>query len=337
MKPEDRRFASPRNVTLRDGRKVAIRLLAPTDAEALADFYAAIPAEDGIYYISAAARTREKALARAAGVDTPYEVCLALADDAGMIHGEAWYRWSAERTQQSTFGIIIRRTMQGVGAGRLIMQRLMEIGDLYGPPVMDLTVQAENERAWKLYVSLGFVLLREQTRAAREDSPAMPEFYMERKMGRRCWAGAASRTINPAIGAHLAGQLYVRKTEFVRDDLELSLLYLANRDGGVCLVSVDNCGTFEPPYYEDLRAIVSRETGVPADRVLICCTHTHAGATVASILHDSPKDDAYLALVRDRLAEAAREAFASARPARIGTATGQARVGFHRRLCWQDG
>lgn len=183
MNPQDRHHAPPVRVKLRDGRDITIRLLEAADAQGVVDFYAAIPEQDGIYYVPPSARTGEKALARAAAADDPYEVCLVLADDAGVIHGEAWYRWSAQRPQQSLFGIAIRRTMQGVGAGRRIMTRLMEIGDAYGPPVMALTVQVENERAWKLYTSMGFVKFRQQDRAKREDSPPMPEFYMERRMG----------------------------------------------------------------------------------------------------------------------------------------------------------
>ena len=170
---------------LRDGREVNLRLLSAADAEAVADFYAAIPDADGIYYLPPSARTRAKALARAAAADDPCEVCLVLADDAGIVHGEAWYRWSAQRPERSTFGIAVRRNMQGVGAGRLLMTRLMEFGDLYGPPVMDLTVQAENERAWKLYASMGFVKVREQMRGQREDAPPMHEFCMERRRAAR--------------------------------------------------------------------------------------------------------------------------------------------------------
>ncbi len=186
MKPEDQHLVQPTRAKLRDGREIAIRLLAASDAEAMVLFYAAIPAEDGVYYLPPSARTREKALERAAAADSPHEVCLILVDDAGMIHGEAWYRWSAERPAQSMLGIGIGRTFQGAGAGRLIMSRLIDIADRYGPPVMDLTVQVQNERAWRLYVSMGFVTVRQQIRDAREDAPPMSEFYMERKRRPPC-------------------------------------------------------------------------------------------------------------------------------------------------------
>lgn len=49
MKPEDRKWGSPREVTLRDGRSITIRLMDKTDAEAMIVFYADIPEEDGIF------------------------------------------------------------------------------------------------------------------------------------------------------------------------------------------------------------------------------------------------------------------------------------------------
>ncbi|MEI6520952.1 MAG: GNAT family N-acetyltransferase [bacterium] len=337
MKPQDRQFATPRRLTLRDGRNITVRLLNSMDAEAIVDFYAAIPDEDGVYYMPPSCRTREKALERAAMVDDPYEVCLVLVDDDGMIHGEAWYRWDdKERKNQSWFGIAIRRTMQGVGAGRIIMTRLMEIGDLYGPPVMDLTVQVENERAWKLYTSMGFKIIRQQMRDAREDAPEMPEFYAERKMGNSCRAGAATRTINPEIGSFLPGQLHNRKMTYVRDNLEINLLYIANREAGVCLVSMDHSGLFKMSQFNEMRTIISRETGLPVSNIMISSTHTHTGGNAWSLLHDAPDNDDYLKLIFDNIGYAAHEAFSNARPVKVGSATGQAHVGFNRRLCWKD-
>lgn len=184
MKATDRYLAASRHVTLRDGRRITIRLIEPADLPAILEFYHDVPPEDSIYYRSTSAKLEEGAAQWVpVASDGPRMVCLVLADDVGGIHGEAWYEWKEDKPEMSTFGICIRRTMQGQGAGRLIMSRLMEIGDTYGPPLMNLTVQKENERAWKLYTSLGFKPLREQIRAAREDAPAMPEFYMERHMG----------------------------------------------------------------------------------------------------------------------------------------------------------
>ncbi len=338
MKQQDRLNATPRRMKLRDGREITVRLLELSDAEAMVDFYAAIPDKDGIYYIPPSCRTREKALERVAMAEDPYEVCLVLVDDEGMIHGEAWYRWDEkERKNQSWFGIAIRRTMQGVGAGRIIMTRLMEIGDLYGPAVMDLTVQVENERAWKLYTSMGFKIIRHQMRDSREDAPEMPEFYAERKMGNSCRAGAATRNINPEIGSFLPGQLHNRRMTHVRDPLEINMLYIANRNSGICLVSMDSAGIFNMAQLNEMRAIISRVTGLPVSNITISSTHTHTGGHAWSLIHDAPDDDGYLQLIYDNIESASQEAFNSARPASIGTATGIAHVGYNRRMCWEDG
>lgn len=338
MKPEDKKFATPRTVKLRDGRSITIRLLDAQDAEGYVPFYTGIPEEDNIFYIGPDATTAEKARERVINfADNPYEVCLVLADEEGGIHGEAWFRWSENDTEKSCFGICLARSMQGSGAGRLIMSRLMEIGDLYGPPVMTLTAQVDNFRAWKLYTSEGFVILKKQMRAARKNCPEMVEFYMERQMGRRCVAGAAHRTISPEIGSHIPGQLHVRIVDHVRDALEVNLLILKNRETELCLVTLDNAGIFSAEDCARMRGIVHTHTGVPAENVIIASSHTHAGGMAQWLLHDSPTDHKYLGLIDTQLADVAREAVASLQPALVGCATGHAHVGYNRRLCFADG
>lgn len=182
MNAEDRSLCPPQQAQLRDGRTITVRLLETSDLPSMVDFYRDVPTKDSIYYRATSTKlveTAEPWVKHAA--DGPCMVCLVLVDDDGKVHGEAWYEWKPDNEQMSTFGICIRRTMQGQGAGRLIMSRLMEIADIYGPPLMNLTVQKENERAWKLYTSMGFKRLREQMREPREDAPEMPEFYMERE------------------------------------------------------------------------------------------------------------------------------------------------------------
>ena len=60
------------------------------------------------------------------------------------------------------------------------MRRLLEIAQTVGPLVISLTVQKANPRAIRLYRTMGFRLVREQTRPASNWFPAEPEYYMER-------------------------------------------------------------------------------------------------------------------------------------------------------------
>lgn len=182
MKTADRARATPLPITLRDGREMVIRALDAGDAEAFVAFYSAIPVDDNRYYIGPEGCTPEKARERAARADSPTEVALVIDGQNGQVYGEAWYSWKDEPRAKSTFGICISRAVQGVGAGKALMDRLMALAAEVGPPVMTLTVQKENARAVALYQKMGFAIVREQMRPARQDCPELPEYYMEKSL-----------------------------------------------------------------------------------------------------------------------------------------------------------
>lgn len=152
------------------------------------------------------------------------------------------------------------------------------------------------------------------------------------------FVGAATRVINCEIGDDLMGQLHRRFCERIRDDLEANFFYLATDEGErILLVNLDLAGGLETAWVRATTARLAAETGVPARSIILTSTHTHDGPDTISLLHDSPRNDAYLARLADWLADGVREAVAGARPARVGWARGEAHVGFNRRLCWQDG
>ncbi len=152
------------------------------------------------------------------------------------------------------------------------------------------------------------------------------------------FVGAASRIINPEIGDDICGQLHRRFCEYIRDDLEANLVYLRSREEQVLLGSLDLAGIWVDDDLPQMRAAVSRATGIPERNVILCSTHTHDGPDTGGLLtHDAPKNEAYLARLREWLVSGAEEAVAGARPARVGWGKGYAHVGYNRRLCWADG
>lgn len=176
MTPQDCQRYPPVPVTLKKGQSAVIRPLDPGDAEDLAAFYAAIPRPD-IRFYNPHPLTREMALKNAAAAFSPCEAVLVLAVETG-IGGYAWYRWT-QGAPASGFGICIRSDFKGSGAGRALMTRLLEIARTVGPPVMRLTVQKANSRAFALYSSMGFQVVREQMVGARAEFEAEPEYVME--------------------------------------------------------------------------------------------------------------------------------------------------------------
>ena len=174
MTPADQQSFPPVAITLRTGAPAKIRLLAETDGAALGAFYAGIPAEDELFYCPHPL-TQEYACKNAAEAASPTKVVLVLETFGGTIGGYAWYRWTAD-APTSEFGICIARPVQGAGAGKQLMARLLKIALTIGPPVMSLTVQKKNPNGVELYAKMGFRIVREQLRA----SDGEPEYYMER-------------------------------------------------------------------------------------------------------------------------------------------------------------
>jgi ribosomal protein S18 acetylase RimI-like enzyme len=180
MRPEERARFVPLAAELKDGRKITIRMLAPTDGEALAEFYGSVPREDYRFY-GPHPLTRAAALQKVEqGADSPTFVCAVGVEETGRIVGYAWYRWKESDSPTSVFGICIRREYQGGGTGQAILRRLLEVAREVGPERMCLTVQKANTRAVALYQKMGFEIVREQTRGAFEEFPDEPEYYMER-------------------------------------------------------------------------------------------------------------------------------------------------------------
>jgi ribosomal protein S18 acetylase RimI-like enzyme len=178
----------PQVATLKDGRRLTLRLLAEDDAEALGDFYESMPRETWRFYCPSKL-TREDAAKKAARALNPTVVCLVAVDETtGQIAGYDWYRWRNAEGRASVFGICLREAYRGIGLGRALIQRLLAIAHLlgrsykFGPPVMSLTVQLANPRAVALYTKMGFRIVREQVRGQVADFPAEPEYTMEQTL-----------------------------------------------------------------------------------------------------------------------------------------------------------
>ncbi len=174
----DQRRFPPVTATLKDSRRVTLRLLSPNDRKALGDLYATLPRATWRFYCPPRL-TREDADRTAAQATSPTFVCVVAENDIGEIIGYNWYRWKAAESPTSVFGICLREDARGLGLGRALMMRLLEMAREVGPPIVSLTVQLANPRAVALYRSMGFHIVREQVRDRIADFPPEPEYYME--------------------------------------------------------------------------------------------------------------------------------------------------------------
>lgn len=150
-------------------------------------------------------------------------------------------------------------------------------------------------------------------------------------------AGAAVVDISPGNGVALYGYPHVeRLSTGVHDPLLASALCLDNGRQKVLLVALDLL-MIDPPVARAMRRAVALATGIPGPQVLISCTHTHSGPVSGTSLSWSddptvpPPDPAYLERVTQSIVQAATEALAARRPAKLAWTAADARgVGGNR-------
>ena len=134
-------------------------------------------------------------------------------------------------------------------------------------------------------------------------------------------AGFGRRNITPPEPCFLVGYPHAERTSTgVHDPLFASVLCLENEGSPAVLVSLDVLFV-TAEWTRDCREVISRQTGLPAEAILISATHTHSGPHTAEILawRDDPVvppvNPNYLAFLREQTADAVLEAWQSRQPA----------------------
>src|SRR6266567_158055 len=155
-------------------------------------------------------------------------------------------------------------------------------------------------------------------------------------------AGAAESVITPPAGIDLAGYAH-RPSAAVgkHDDLYCRALVLETtgaetQPSRLALVSVDIIG-FQIADADQLRRLVERETGIPAEAVLLNCSHTHAGPATMKLRGLGQRDAIYDALLARWIAGTVRAARDRLEPAALRWGETGARIGRNRREQRPDG
>ncbi|MGC9320200.1 MAG: hypothetical protein ACP5KN_19360 [Armatimonadota bacterium] len=118
-------------------------------------------------------------------------------------------------------------------------------------------------------------------------------------------AGLAKRVITPEGAVPLAGYYHERIGSRVRDDLHCRALVLEEGDCRICIVSLDLVAVARD-WGDAARGMIVERTGIPADRILICATHTHTGPPVRQGKWEIPQD--WMGALPTMIAETAEEA-----------------------------
>ncbi|MFO7946853.1 MAG: hypothetical protein R6V19_08555 [Armatimonadota bacterium] len=149
-------------------------------------------------------------------------------------------------------------------------------------------------------------------------------------------AGAATQVINNDIGTVIQGATVNQTVRSIRDDLEANALLLRGAEESVLLVSCD-VGALLTEYVQQFRKAMAAAANVPERSVIIAGSHTHSAPSVLPTHPLKDVDEAYYERLGGWLEQVAAQAASDARPARLASGRGQARIGYNRRVCWRDG
>lgn len=133
-------------------------------------------------------------------------------------------------------------------------------------------------------------------------------------------AGAAAVDITPRrFPVNMPGGFSANAAQAAHDPLHARALVLDDGTTALALVVVDNLGAGPEPL-DEAKRIASERTGIPADRMLVCSTHTHTGPPSNATGGPEP-ETAYRKLLVEGVADSISRAHAARRSAEIGAAS----------------
>lgn len=134
-------------------------------------------------------------------------------------------------------------------------------------------------------------------------------------------AGASSVDISPrTFPAIRNGGFLQASGTSIADPLHARSLVLSQGNETIAITIVDSC-MFPTDICDAIKAKVTKQIGLPANRILISATHTHSAPSVMAYCLGTSRDEAYAEYVVPRVAEAIVSAHKKLQPAKIGWTT----------------
>jgi putative membrane-bound dehydrogenase-like protein len=133
-------------------------------------------------------------------------------------------------------------------------------------------------------------------------------------------AGAAAVEISPqTLPAIMNGGFLQKHANRVLDPLHARALVLSDGQTEIAIVVVDSC-MVPTKLCDEIKQLATRQSGIPADHIVISATHTHAAPSVMEMCLGTGVDEAYLKFVPSRVARAITDAHERLQPAKLGWA-----------------
>jgi neutral ceramidase len=148
--------------------------------------------------------------------------------------------------------------------------------------------------------------------------------------------GAAALDITPHLGCYVSGSFSERRADEVSYPLHTTAVVFDDGDTQVAYVQNDLLFLMLE-HFDKAKARAQELTGIPPENMMMSCTHTHYGPSVAPLFMQ-PVDDDYLDWVAAKIGDVVKLAQNRLQPAVIGHTSGSCPEETHNRRWWmKDG
>ena len=152
--------------------------------------------------------------------------------------------------------------------------------------------------------------------------------------------GWGRRSLDPGKPVAITGQFYLRVSMGELNPVTVSALAIENGDDAVIFVSADMVALRFAMLDTVIAKLAKMSPEVPGEKIVMNCTHTHAGPNIAEKSYPCEVDwmskEETLEFLTDRIAEAVAEAWRNRAPGAIAYGYGFATVGHSRRVVYLD-
>ena len=158
-------------------------------------------------------------------------------------------------------------------------------------------------------------------------------------------AGFAKIDVTPPLGSTMAGYFLERHAEDILDPIQLVALAANDGENTVLLITADFLGMWDK-WATEIRNLICKETGVPAEHIAIHCLHQHTSVKIGYNLHLYEEgypgdfhDNIYYEMLYRKFVDVAKMAINDMCEAEMSVAKGQTaeEISFVRRYRTKDG
>lgn len=145
--------------------------------------------------------------------------------------------------------------------------------------------------------------------------------------------GMAEVNITPPLGGHIPGYFHVREASGVMDDLYAKTMVVESNGTLLAFATLDMI-SIEEEATVAIRQSVAERTSIPAEHVMISCTHTHTGVPRPG----TPMSELIYEVLAKRVADGIVMAYEQRQVAKVSFGVGhEADIAFNRRFWLKDG